>query len=84
MAETREAARSAGASKTPPETAAAEAGAEARDNKTLTKPFKIRKRIGPTVYEVDVCFSTASRETMDDKILRLVRGGAAKGKDAVK
>jgi hypothetical protein len=44
----------------------------------LTKPFKIRKRIGYTAYEVEVYFNPASRETLDDKILRLVRGEAMK------
>jgi hypothetical protein len=41
-------------------------------------PFAIRKRIGSTAYEVEVYFSSGAEETMDDKILRLVRGGAAK------
>ena len=41
-------------------------------------PFAMRKRIGFTVYEVEVHFSAEGGETMDDKILRLVRGGAVK------
>jgi hypothetical protein len=41
----------------------------------------MRKRIGSTAYEVEVHFSPAAGETMDDKILRLVRGGTVKGKD---
>jgi hypothetical protein len=63
----------------PPETPAAEAWEEARDCGLMTKPFKIRKRIGYTAYEVEVYFNPASRETLDDKILRLVRGEAMKG-----
>jgi hypothetical protein len=61
----------------PPETAAAETGAEARDIAALTtKPFKIRRRIGSTTYEVEVRFNQDSHETLDDKILRLARGEA--------
>ena len=41
-------------------------------------PFKIRKRIGNTAYEVEVRFNPSSRETLDEKILRLVRGEAMK------
>jgi hypothetical protein len=41
-----------------------------------TKPFKIRKRIGPTDYEVEVYFNLDSQETLNDKILRLIRGEA--------
>ena len=85
MTETKGIIKNEGTAETPlPGTAAIKAGAEARDNKTMTKPFKIRKRIGSTVYEVDVSFSPSSRETIDDKILRLVRGGTAGGKDGVK
>ena len=80
MTETRETVRNEGAPETPPpETAAAEAGADALDSRKLTEPFKMRKRIGSTVYEVEVRFSAEGGETMDDKILRLVRGGAVKG-----
>jgi hypothetical protein len=59
-------------------TAAVETWVKARDGETLPKPFKIRKRIGSTDYEVEVRFSPASRETLDEKILRLVRGEAMK------
>jgi hypothetical protein len=40
--------------------------------------FNIRKRIGYTTYEVEARFNPASRETLDDKILRLVRGETIK------
>jgi hypothetical protein len=63
----------------PPEPVASGTGAEAIGSEALTKPFKMRKRIGSTDYEVEVCFNPASRETIDDKILRLVRGEAMKG-----
>jgi hypothetical protein len=36
----------------------------------------MRKRIRSTTYEVVVHFSPASRETLDEKILRLARGEA--------
>jgi hypothetical protein len=58
-----------------------EAAARAQAAGAHPAPFKIRRRIGSTVYEVDVCFSPGEDETMDDKILRLVRGGAVNGKD---
>ena len=32
----------------------------------------LRKRIGPTLYEVSVRFSQTSGETMQDKLLRLI------------
>ena len=41
-------------------------------------PFTLRKRIGYTAYEVEVRFNPSSRETLDEKILRLVRGEAMK------
>jgi hypothetical protein len=63
----------------PTETTASDAGAAAIGNEALTKPFKIRKRIGYTAYEVEVYFNPTSRETLGDKILRLVRGEAMKG-----
>ena len=36
-------------------------------------PFIIRKAIRSTVYEVAVHFSQTSRETLKDKILRLIK-----------
>ncbi|MDR1581127.1 MAG: transposon-encoded TnpW family protein [Synergistaceae bacterium] len=60
------------------ETAAIEADEGMGNNDAMTKPFKIRKRIGYTTYEVEARFNPASRETLDDKILRLVRGEAMK------
>jgi hypothetical protein len=43
----------------------------------------MRKRIGYTIYEVEARFNPCSRETLDDKILRLVRGEAMKDGDGV-
>jgi len=36
------------------------------------------KRIGKTTYRVKVHFSTTSKETMSDKIMRLLRNEASK------
>jgi hypothetical protein len=55
-----------------------EAAATAQAAGTRPAPFNIRRRIGSTAYEVEVHFSTVGGETMDDKILRMVRGGAVK------
>jgi hypothetical protein len=38
----------------------------------------LRKRIGSTLYEVSVRFSQTSRETMQDKLLRLIEREASK------
>ncbi len=37
------------------------------------EPVKMQKRIGSTTYEVAVHFSQTSKETLDDKIMRLIR-----------
>lgn len=36
------------------------------------KPLRMTKRIGSTTYKVNVHFSRTSKETMGDKILRLI------------
>ena len=38
------------------------------------EPTKFSKRIGSTTYVVDVHFSRTSKETVEDKILRLIEG----------
>jgi hypothetical protein len=38
--------------------------------------FNMRKQISSTTYEVEVYFNPASRETLGDKILRLIRNEA--------
>lgn len=63
---------------TPEREAAAESTAETRDSRAHPASLKMRRRIGSTAYEVEVRFSDKSGETMNDKILRLVRGGAVK------
>ena len=46
------------------------------------QPLKLSKRIGSTVYEVQVYFNQDAKETMDAKILRLVKNEASYGKVA--
>lgn len=41
------------------------------------KPPVLLKRIGSTTYEVSIYFSNTSKETMNDKISRLIRNEAA-------
>ena len=42
------------------------------------KPLCLTKRIGSTTYKVSVHFSRTSKETMGDKIMRLIEKDAAK------
>lgn len=42
------------------------------------KPLHITKRIGSTTYKVSVHFSRTSRETMGDKLVRLIERDAVK------
>ena len=42
------------------------------------KPLHITKRIGSTTYKVSVQFSRTSRETMSDKLIRLIERDAVK------
>lgn len=41
---------------------------------------KFKRRIGQTTYRVGIHFNKASCETMDDKIIRLVRNDVTTGK----
>ena len=40
------------------------------------EPLNVRKRIGSTVYEVNVYFNQDAKETMNEKIMRLIRNEA--------
>jgi hypothetical protein len=51
-------------------------GAGTQGGNAQAASFNMRKRINSTTYEVVVHFSPASRETLDEKILRLARGEA--------
>lgn len=42
------------------------------------KPLCLTKRIGSTTHKVSVHFSRTSKETMGDKIIRLIEKDAAK------
>ena len=42
-----------------------------------------KRRIGQTTYRVGIHFSDTSRETMDEKIIRLIQNEAADGKAAI-
>jgi len=41
-------------------------------HKLESEPLKLRERVGSTTYVVSVRFSQTSRETMQDKVLRLI------------
>ena len=43
---------------------------------TPQEPYRLKKRLGSTVYEVNVYFNQDAKETMNDKIMRLVRNEA--------
>ena len=51
--------------------------------KTPQEPRRFVKRIGSTNYRVNVHFSDTSKETVNDKIIRMVKNEAA-GKTANK
>ena len=42
------------------------------------RPLHITKRIGSTTYKVSVHFSRTSRESMSDKLVRLIERDAVK------
>jgi hypothetical protein len=50
--------------------------AEATEENSYTGPFITQKKIGATSYEVAVYFSRKSRESFEEKIIRLVRNEA--------
>jgi len=46
------------------------------ENKTTdiaNTPQKLTRKIGSTVYEVSIHFSKTSRETLSDKVMRLIK-----------
>ena len=46
------------------------------------EPYRFTKRLGSTTYRVSVNFSKTSKETMDEKIIRLIKNEAVSGKVA--
>lgn len=59
-----------------------QAVARAQGANAHAEPLNMRKRIGSTVYEVRIHFNQDAKETMNDKILRLIRSEAITGKAA--
>ena len=47
---------------------------------TPLEPYRLKKRLGSTVYEVNVYFNPDAKETMNDKIIRLIRNEILSGK----
>jgi hypothetical protein len=43
-----------------------------RSRTAESEPIKLQRRIGSTLYEVSVRFSATSKETMQDKLMRLI------------
>lgn len=54
----------------------------AKGEQPQSGPRAFTKRIGSTTYRVSVHFSKTSRETVKDKILRLIKNEAASGRTA--
>ncbi len=48
----------------------------------VAEPITMRKRIGSTLYKVNIHFCDNTAETMDDKILRLIKRDIESGKRA--
>ena len=42
------------------------------------KPMRLTKKIGSTTYKVSVHFSRTSKETVDDKIIRMIQNEAVR------
>ena len=47
--------------------------AETRDGYVHAEPLNVQKRIGSTVYEIEVYVKKDTGETIEDKIMRLIR-----------
>jgi hypothetical protein len=43
-----------------------------KDN-NYSEPITIRKRVGSTTYEVNCYFNLAAKETVEEKLLRIIR-----------
>ena len=56
---------------------------QTEDVNITPKAINMTKRIGSTTYKVAVHFSATSRETIDEKILRLIKNDAELRKMAV-
>jgi len=59
------------------------AAARTQGGHAHAEPYKIRKRIGSTVYVTNVYFKDGAVETIDDIILRMISSDVSCGKTAV-
>jgi len=50
-----------------------------QDKKTSTTPPMFSRKIGSTIYTVSVYSSQTSKETAEDKIIRLIKNGVLNG-----
>ena len=48
---------------------------------SFQEPHRFKKRVGSTTFHVTVSFSQTSKETANDKIIRLVKNEAAATKE---
>jgi hypothetical protein len=60
-------------------TTAVKSAVQTLGNAPHAEPVMLRKRIGSTMFIVNVRFSDKSKETMEDKILRLIEREVDKG-----
>ena len=59
-------------------TTATKSAASMLGKDTEAEPVMLQRRIGSTTYVVSVRFSQTSRETMQDKVLRLIESEVSK------
>jgi len=59
-------------------TTAMKSAVRTRGDNANAEPVMLQKRIGSTTYVVSVRFSQTSRETMQDKVLRLIESEVQK------
>jgi uncharacterized protein YajQ (UPF0234 family) len=44
-----------------------------KEKSCASEPHRLKKRIGSIVYEVEIHFNQGAKETMDKKIMRLIK-----------
>ena len=49
-----------------------------KSNSVNAEPFRFSKKIGSTIYTVTAHFSQTSKETVEDKMLRVIENEATK------
>jgi len=49
------------------------------NNYPTTEPITIRKRIGSTIYEVNTYFNPEAKETVEEKLLRIIKNDLTNG-----